>query len=89
MFSIYGVYGISVFALRDASLAELAQQVPLIRFPQLALVTVGTLRAAGLRLEATGRNSRHFTVILPELDAGVEVLCNCERRLWANPYHEG
>jgi hypothetical protein len=30
--SIYGVYGISVFAVRDVSLDELAQQLPLVRF---------------------------------------------------------
>jgi hypothetical protein len=29
--SIYGLYGISVFAVRDATLEELAQQVPLVR----------------------------------------------------------
>jgi hypothetical protein len=29
---IYGVYGILVFAVRDVSLDELAQQVPLVRF---------------------------------------------------------
>jgi hypothetical protein len=33
--SIYGVYGISVFAVRDATLEELAQQVPLVRFERL------------------------------------------------------
>jgi hypothetical protein len=30
--SIYGVYGISVFAVRGITLEEMAQQVPLIRF---------------------------------------------------------
>ena len=30
--SIYGTYGISVFAVGDATLDEVAQQVPLIRF---------------------------------------------------------
>ena len=41
MFSVYGVYGISVFSLRDISLDELAQQPPLVRFARLSLVTVG------------------------------------------------
>jgi hypothetical protein len=53
--SIYGVYGISVFALRDAAVDELAQQPPLVRFEVLTLVTVGVLRAAGLELEVTGQ----------------------------------
>lgn len=88
MHEIYGVYGISVFALRGATLDELAQQVPLVRFPQLALVTVGTIRAAGLDLEPTGRNPRHYTVVLADLDDCVEALCSCARRLWDNPYHE-
>lgn len=30
--SIYGVYGISVFAIRGVTLEEMAQQVPLVRF---------------------------------------------------------
>jgi len=38
--SIYGVYGISVFAVRDVTVDELAQQVPLVRFDRLSLVKV-------------------------------------------------
>ncbi len=34
-YSVYGSYGISVFAVRGATLDELAQQVPLIRFDRL------------------------------------------------------
>src|SRR5260221_5799556 len=44
---IYGTYGISVFAARDITVDELAQQPLLIRFETLALVAVGVLRAAG------------------------------------------
>jgi hypothetical protein len=40
-YSIYGTYGISVFAVRDATVDELAQQVPLVRFGSLALLKVG------------------------------------------------
>jgi hypothetical protein len=87
MTSVYGVYGIAVFALRGVSLDELAQQPPLIRFAELVLVTVGTIRAAGLYLEPTGRNPRHFTIVLPDLTSGVEALCACDRLLWDNPYH--
>jgi hypothetical protein len=32
--SVYGTYGISVFAVRDATAGELAQQVPLVRVRQ-------------------------------------------------------
>ena len=85
---IYGDYGISVFAARDATVDELAQQVPLVRFEILTLVRAGDLRAAGFRLEATGRNPSHFTVAFDDLEAGVEALEACERRSWQNPYHE-
>lgn len=88
MFSVYGVYGISVFALRGVIIDELAQQSPLVRFARLTLVTVGAIREAGLGLEPTGRNPRHFTVVMPELEAGVEALCACDRTTWDNPYHE-
>lgn len=54
MHEIYGAFGISVFALRGATIDELAQQVPLVRFAELTVVTVGVLRDVGVRLEATG-----------------------------------
>ena len=54
--SIYGVYGISVFAVRDATIDELAQQAPLVRFDRLSLLTVRDVLAMGMRLEPTGRN---------------------------------
>jgi hypothetical protein len=82
------VFGISVFALRDATLDELAQQPPLIRFAALTLVTVNVLLTAGLRLEATGRNQRHFDITFDDLSAGVDALCRCEHRTVTNPYHE-
>lgn len=86
--AVYGSYGISVFAVRDAAIDELAQQVPLVRFAVLTLVRVGVLRAAGFRLEPTGRNPRHFTVTFDDLEAGIEALLACDHRSWANPYHE-
>ena len=86
--AIYGDYGLSVFAARDISVDELAQQVPLVRFDELTLIRVGVLRAAGLRLDPTGRNPRHFTVAFDDLDAGVDALIACEHETWANPYHE-
>ncbi len=77
-----------MFAVRGATIDELAQQARLVRFGQLALVTAGAIRAAGLDLEPTGRNPRHYSVVLPDLGASVDRLCACERRLWSNPYHE-
>ena len=46
--SIYGVYGISVFAVRDVTVDELAQQVPLVRFDRLSLLRVRDVLAAGM-----------------------------------------
>jgi hypothetical protein len=86
--AVYGIYGISVFAVRDVTLDELAQQSPLVRFARLTLMTVGAIRTAGLRLEPTGRNPRHYDLCLDELDAGVERLWRCEHTVWINPYHE-
>lgn len=59
---IYVSYGISVFAVRDLTLDELAQLPPLVRFAQLTTMTAGTLRRSGLALVPTGRNSRHYDV---------------------------
>lgn len=87
-FAIYATYGISVFAARDLTVDELAQHVPLVRFEQLTLMAVGALRAAGLRLEATGRNPRHFDVGFDDLDDGIARLLGCEHRTIVNPYHE-
>lgn len=86
--AIYGTYGISVFAVRDLTLDELAQQAPLVRFERLAIVAVGALRALGLRLEPTGRNPRHYDVSFEDLDDGVARLCRCEHHIMVNPYHE-
>lgn len=86
--SIYGVYGISVFAARDVSVDELAQQHPLVRFAVLTLLQVGALKRAGLTLDATGRNQRHFTLTFPDLESGIDALRACEHRVWVNPYHE-
>ena len=50
---------------------ELAQQVPLVRFARLSLLKAGDVLAAGMRLEPTGRNPRHFTVGFDDLERGV------------------
>jgi hypothetical protein len=86
--SIYGSYGISVFAVRDVTLDELAQQVPLIRFGWLTLIKVAHVHKAGLRLEPTGRNPHHYTVGFDDLDQGVARLADCEHQQMHNPYHD-
>lgn len=86
--SIYGTYGISVFAVRDATLEELAQQAPLIRFGRLTVLRVRDVLAAGMRLEPTGRNPRHYTVGFDHLDDGVRRLARCPHQVVPNPYHD-
>jgi hypothetical protein len=86
--AIYATYGISVFAARDLTVDELAQQAPLIRFDQLTLMSVGALRAAGLRLDPTGRNPRHFDIGFDDLGDGIARLLGCEHRTIVNPYYE-
>ncbi len=85
---IYGVYGISVFAVHGTTLDEMAQQAPLVRFDRLTLIKAVVIRSAGLRLEPTGRNPRHFDIAFDQLDEGVDNLCQCEHEVVANPYHE-
>ena len=86
--SIYGTYGISVFAVRDATLDELAQQTPLIRFSRLTVLRVRHVLAAGMRLEPTGRNPRHYTVGFDHLDDGVRRLARCPHQVVPNAYHD-
>jgi hypothetical protein len=66
----------------------MAQESPLVRFPRLTLMTVGTIRAAGLRLEPTGRNPRHYDICFDALEAGIDRLLICEHTTWPNPYHD-
>jgi hypothetical protein len=86
--SIYGVYGISVFAVRGATLEEMAQQVPLVRLGSLTLLKVRDVLAARLGLEATGRNARHYTVGFNDLDDGGARLADCLDRVVPNPYYD-
>lgn len=86
--AVYGTYGLSVFAARDITVDELAQQSPLVRFDVLTLVRAGVLRGAGFALEPTGRNPRHFTVAFDDLESGVAALRACEQQRWNNPYYE-
>jgi hypothetical protein len=88
MFAVYGLHGVSVFALRGVPIDELAQQPPLVRFAELTILRVGMLRGAGLRLEPTGRNPLHFTVVMDRLEEGADALCACEHAVWSNPYYE-
>lgn len=87
-YTAYGSYGLSVFAVRATSLAEMAQHSPLARFAELTLIRVGVLVASGLRLEPTGRNPQHFTLAFDDLEAGIDSLLECEHTRWLNPYHE-
>ena len=87
-YSIYGVYGISVFAVRDVTIDELVQQVPLVRFDRLSLLRVGDVLAAGVRLEPTGRNPCHYTVSFDDLEDGVQRLVCCPHQVMPNAYHD-
>lgn len=64
------------------------QRTPMVRFDRVTVVTVEVLKAAGLRLEPTGRNPRHDDIALDDLADGVRRLCGCEHEVVVNPYHE-
>ena len=86
-FEVYGVYSISVFAIVDTTLDELAQRPPLVRFEQLTLMTAGAIRQSGLRLVPTGRRKLHHSIEFDDLADGLRRLRLCEHRVVANPYH--
>lgn len=87
-FENYGTYAISVLALDDTTLEELAPAPPLVHFEQLTLMTVGAIRQQGLRLLPTGRRREHHSIEFDDLTDGIARLQACEHRIEANPYHE-
>jgi hypothetical protein len=60
--------------------------VPLVRFDRLTLITVAEVRGAGLRLEPTGRNPRHYALGFDDLDQGITALAGCRHQVVPNPY---
>jgi hypothetical protein len=43
---------------------------------------------AGMRLEPTGRNPRHYTVGFDDLDDGVRRLASCPHQVVPNSYYD-
>jgi len=84
----HSIYGVSVFAAHEATIDELAQRPPLVRFERLTLVRVDALLAVGMRLQPTGRNPAHCDIEFDDLEAGVGALCSCAHRVVVNPYHD-
>ena len=72
----------------DVTVDELAQQVPLVRLDRLSLLKVRGVIAAGMRLEPTGRNPRHYTVSFDDLEEGVQRLVSCPHQVMPNAYHD-
>lgn len=87
MHDVYGVYGISVLAVRGTTLDELAQQVPLVRFADWRSSV--SVRSAPPDWTWSRRAATPATTpwCCSTRRRG-ECLCLCERRMWANPYHE-
>ena len=81
---VYGTSSVSVFAVRDIPLEEIAGSPPLACFEHLTLWTAGNIRKAGLALDPTGREPRHYLVNLGMGAAGVQALWGCEHRTWTN-----
>jgi hypothetical protein len=53
-----------------------------------ALLKAGDVLAAGMRLEPTGRNPRHFTVGFDDLERGVQRLASRPHQVAPNAYHD-
>jgi len=85
--TIYGEYGISVFAARGATIDELAQAVPLVRFETLTSSESaiygppgsGSIRPAGTRSTSRSRSTTS--------NEG-STRSRREHLNWINPYHE-
>jgi len=86
--AVYGVYAISVFAADGVTVDELVQTSPLVRFEAVTLMSVGSIRAAGLVLVPSGRNPLHHSIDVGDLDEGLDRLVGCDHRTVVNPYHE-
>jgi len=46
------------------------------------------MRGAGLRLEPTGRNPRHYTVGFDHLEEAIAALVGCAHQIVPNSYHD-
>jgi hypothetical protein len=86
--AVYGTYSVSVFAADAVTVDELVQEPPLVRFESFTLISVGTIKAAGLVLSPTGRNRLHHSIEFVDLDDDVNRLLRCDHRTMDNPYHE-
>jgi hypothetical protein len=74
--------------LDGVTVDELAQEPPLVRFASITLMTVGAIRAAGLRLRPSGRNPLHHSIDFDDLSFGLSALLACEHRSIVDPYRE-
>lgn len=68
-------------------LSKVLAMEKLVRFETLTLITVGTLRAAGLEVIPTFRRP-HLTILLPDLDADLKRLLACDNVIWHNDHHQ-
>ena len=68
--AVYATYSVSVFAADGVTVDELVQEPPLVRFESFTLISVGTIKAAGLTLRPTGRNRLHHSIEFADLAAG-------------------
>ncbi len=78
-----------MFAVRDLTLDELAQLPPLVRFEQLATITVGRFACSDWRLCRRAATPATTTSRSNDLNDGVSKLENCDHELVINPYCEG
>lgn len=83
-YGVYGSFSVSVFAVRDVPLEQVAQSLPLVCFEHLTVWTAGDMQRAGLVLEPVGQDPRHYLVKLAQGALGVRGLWGCEHRTWTN-----
>ncbi len=89
---LHGFFGVSVFLAIGMTVEELVRRTAELsadRYKQLRTTTVGAVRAAGLRLLATGEWP-HYDVVLPDLtNASVDAFRDCFGPPFPNPHRSG
>jgi len=85
---VYGSYGIPVFAVRGATLDEIAQQLPLVRFPTLRLIKVAAVRGAGCGWSRAGATPATTRSAFDDLDLGIAAMAGRRHQVVANPYQD-
>lgn len=83
---IYGFYGISVFAADDLASKNELLRTTFLNSPEVVEIRNQALGTAGLSLDDTGINPRHYDIVHNDLDYLVTGLLSAENTVILNPF---